>query len=95
MKTYSEKYLERKLTQEVEKLGGLSLKMLSTYFTGLPDRLCLLPKGRIFFAEIKTTGKKPTKLQTIVHNKLRALGFRVEVLDTLEKITNLINEYKP
>ena len=40
--------------------------------------------GYVGFAEIKTTGKEPTKIQTYIHEKLRALGFKVFVIDDLE-----------
>jgi len=90
MTVYSEKYLERKLRQEVEKHGGLAIKLVAVHFIGLPDRLCLLPGGRLFFAEIKTTGEKPTRLQLHVHCKLRVLGFNVHIIDTLEKCLSLI-----
>jgi len=94
MKIESEKILERKLSWEVERLGGWSLKLLSTHITGLPDRICLLPGGKIFFAEIKTTKKKPKKIQIWVHNKIQALGFRVEIIDQSEQIKALINDYE-
>jgi len=86
----SEKDLERKLCAEVKKLGGWAIKLLSSQITGLPDRLCLLPGGKIFFVEMKSTSKKPTKIQLIVHDRLRALGFVVHVIDTSEKIDNFI-----
>ncbi len=40
--------------------------------------------GYVGFAEIKTTGKKPTKIQTVIHDKLRHLGFVVVVIDDIE-----------
>ena len=83
MKIESEKLIERRLAEEVKNQGGWAIKLLATHITGLPDRLCLLPRGRLFFAEIKTTKKKPTKIQLAVHAKLRKLGFRVEVIDSL------------
>lgn len=95
MKKESEKLLERKLSVAVQKLGGISIKLVATYLVGLPDRLCLLPEGRMFFAEIKTTGEKPRKIQTIVHNKLRALGFLVVVIDSTEALNQLIKDYEP
>lgn len=85
----SEKIIEKKLTEKVNDLGGWSLKLLSTYVTGLPDRLCLLPGGRVFFVEVKTTGKKPTKIQERIHDRLRGLGFEVTVIDSLEQIQKL------
>jgi hypothetical protein len=94
MQIESEKLIENKLTNKVKALGGWCLKLLSTHITGLPDRLCLFPGGRILFIELKTTGKNPKKIQRLVHNKLRSLGFRVEVVDTSEQIERLIREYE-
>lgn len=90
----SEKTLERRLGSEVKKLGGWTLKLLSTHITGLPDRLCLLPEGRIFFAEIKTTKKDATLIQKVIHRKLRKLGFRVEVVDTTNQIIEILKDYE-
>ena len=55
MKT-SEKIIERKLVEAVKEKGGLCIKLLSDYFTGLPDRLCLFPGQKAIFVELKTTG---------------------------------------
>lgn len=93
MKIESEKLLERKLVKEMKALGGLCLKLPALHHTGLPDRMCLIPGGRMFFAEIKTTKAKPRKIQLLVHDQLRKLGFRVEVVDTTEQIKKLISEY--
>lgn len=93
-KTESEKLIERKLVQKVNSVGGMCIKLLTYQLTGLPDRMCLFPGGRVAFVELKTTGKKPRKIQEVIHNKLRALGFRVEVIDTTEGIIDFINDYK-
>jgi hypothetical protein len=91
----SEKTLERSLKNSVEvKLKGWCLKLLSAHITGLPDRLCLFPGGRILFVELKTTNRKPRKIQVFMHNKIRGLGFRVEVIDSSEQIERLIREYE-
>ena len=90
----SEKVLEKYLVAEVKSLGGWAVKLLSGLVTGLPDRLCLLPGGVVAFVEVKTTGKKATPRQLIVHKKLRQLGFQVEVLDSKEGINNFINSYR-
>ena len=89
----SEKVLERNLNKEVEALGGWSIKILSNFITGLPDRLVLL-NGRAYFVEVKSKGKKPNPIQRIVHKKLEALGFPVRVIDTTEKLNNFINEIR-
>ena len=86
----SEKTLEARLRREVEKLGGMALKLSAQMHRGLPDRLILMPGGKAFFAEIKTTGKKPTLLQQKCHRELRALGFFVWVVDSSETVSDLI-----
>ena len=89
----SEKVLERNLNKEVKALGGWSLKILSNFITGLPDRLVLL-NGRAYFIEVKSQGKKPRPIQRVIHRKLEALGFPVSVIDTTEKLNNFINEIR-
>ncbi len=93
MKIESEKLLDRKMNATVKKLGGMSIKMASNHITGLPDRQYLLPNGVSFFAEIKTTGKKPTPIQLSIHKRLRALGYRVYVIDNSKFINDLILAY--
>ena len=85
----SEKLVERTLVNEVRARGGLCIKLLSQHFIGLPDRICLFPGGVIAFVELKTTGAKPRKIQTFVHDKIRSLGFRVEVIDSVQGAVDL------
>lgn len=87
----SEKAVERKLVELVKAKKGMCIKLLCDQLTGLPDRLCLFPGGVIIFVEVKTTGQKPRRIQTFIHNKLRALGFRVEVIDTIDAVTKLLD----
>lgn len=88
----SEKLVERKLVEAVKVNNGLCIKLLCDYVTGLPDRLCLFPNGKIAFVELKTTGQKPRRIQLSVHNKLRAIGFRVEVIDTVEGVIDFVED---
>lgn len=90
-KIESEKALEAKLRDRVKAAGGLALKVSSQHYTGMPDRMVLMPGGRITFAEMKTTGQKPTKVQQARHEELRKLGFEVFVLDTTEKINEFMD----
>ena len=81
----SEKDLERTFSEKLNRTKKVwVIKLLSTFIKGLPDRMILCQGGYVGFAEIKTTGKKPTKIQTYIHEKLRALGFKVFVIDDLE-----------
>ena len=81
----SEKDLERTFSEKLNRTKKVwVIKLLSTFIKGLPDRMILCQGGYVGFAEIKTTGKKPTKIQSHIHEKLRALGFTVFVIDDLE-----------
>jgi hypothetical protein len=88
----SEKVVEHKLVELVKINGGMCIKLLCDQLIGLPDRMCLFPGHKIVFVELKTTGRKPKRIQAYMHNKLRALGFRVEVIDTVESVINFVDD---
>lgn len=90
----SEKLVERKLVELVKARGGMCIKLLCDQLIGLPDRLCLFPNGEVVFVELKTTGRKPSRIQVFMHKKLRALGFRVEVIDTIQGVIDFVNNVK-
>lgn len=92
VKIESEKLIERKLVELCKLNNGLCIKLLSNFFIGLPDRMCLFPGGKIIFVELKTTGQKPRKSQILVHNQLQKLGFKVFVVDTTKQIIELIDK---
>lgn len=79
-----ERQIEVAMIKAVEAVGGVAYKWVSPSRPGVPDRIVFLPDGRIVFVELKAPGKKPTPLQAKVHAALRALGQRVEVIDSLE-----------
>ena len=77
----NEKLIEKKLRENVKKMGGLAVKFVPTFFAGFPDRIVLMPGGKVSFAEIKTTGKDLSNIQKIIVPMLRRLGFYVVVID--------------
>ena len=87
----SEKLVERKLAELVKINNGMCIKLLCDQLIGLPDRMCLFPNHKIVFVETKTTGQKPRRIQAYMHKKLRALGFRVEVIDSIEGVEQFID----
>ena len=87
-----EKVIEQRLVRAVKAAGGLCPKFVSPGMDGMPDRLVLLPGARLAFVEVKAPGKKPRPLQLHRHEQLRALGFRVYVLDSMEQIKPLLEE---
>lgn len=87
-----ENQIELKLVQAVRKSGGMCMKFVSPNFDGMPDRVILLPGGKIAFAELKAPGKKPRPLQLARHKTLMKLGFRVYIIDSTEQIGEIIDE---
>ncbi len=87
-----EKQIEQKLVQAVRKRDGICPKLVSPGIDGMPDRLVLLPGGRLAFAELKASGKKPRPLQLARHRQLRKLGFAVYVIDGTEEIGGVLDE---
>lgn len=89
-----EKTIEQKLVRAVRICGGICPKLVSPGFDGMPDRLALLPGGRLAFIEVKRPGQKPRPLQEARHRLLRRLGFRVYVLDRPDQIGGIIDEIR-
>ena len=87
-----EKITEEKLVIAVKQMGGICPKFVSPGFDGMPDRLVLLPFGKVAFVEVKAANKKPRPLQKARHKMLKRLGFKVYVLDDAEQIGGIIDE---
>jgi hypothetical protein len=92
MKTMREKAIEQKLVKAVRAKGGIAPKFVSPGFSGVPDRLILLPDGKCGFVEVKASGGKPRPLQESRIRLLRRLGFKVYVLDGAEQIGGILDE---
>ncbi len=91
-KVESEKILERKLVEKVRAAGGEAFKFLSQFHRGMPDRLVLFD-GKACFVEVKSTGQKPTKLQTRTIEQIERQGFEVYVIDNSEALEHFINNF--
>lgn len=86
-----EKQIEKALLKAVRSRGGICPKLTCPGMDGMPDRLVLLPHGRMGFVEAKAPGKKPRPLQSAVHRLLRDMGFLVYVLDGPEDIPGILD----
>ena len=90
-----EKTIETKLKTCVEAVGCRCLKFVSPGFTGVPDRIILLPGGKIIFAELKAPGRTERRRQEYVQAILRNMGFIVfSSVNTDEKILDIVKKCK-
>jgi len=86
-----EKDIEKHLTKKVKELKGRCLKWVCPGWAGVPDRMVLLPRGRIYFVELKREkGGRLSKLQEKWHEWLRELGFEVFVLWSKDEVNDFI-----
>lgn len=85
-----ERELEEKFRRRVKAAGGKAYKFVSPGNDGVPDRLVVLPGGRIGFVELKQKGRRPTALQQKRILELRSLGCVVMVLDRLEDMDTVL-----
>lgn len=84
--------IERKLVSAAKMRGGICPKWVSPGYDGVPDRIVLLPGGKIGFVEVKAPREKPRPLQLARHNRLRQLGFKVYILDGTDQIGGILDE---
>lgn len=88
----NEQTIEKRLKKEIELIGGKALKFISPGVSGVPDRIVLLPHGRIYFIELKAPGQKPRAIQCQRIKELKKLGFDVRVLDSIEGVIRFVEE---
>lgn len=81
----SEKSIERYLCELVKKLGGVCLKYSNPNAVGYPDRAAVMPGGKLIWFELKSKGKKVSKVQAIRASQLESIGHTVYVCDSKER----------
>lgn len=88
--TELEREIEKKLRKMIERHGGLCLKWVCPGWSGVPDRIILLPGGRVIFAETKRPkGGRVSRLQKWWREKLQSLGFWSVVVWDEENVNTL------
>ena len=84
-----ESRVEKRLVDAVRAVGGFAYKWTSPGRRGVPDRLVLLPDGELVFVEVKSPGGTLSPVQRVEIDRIRSLGFRVEVVsdeDGIERV---------
>jgi hypothetical protein len=86
-----EKTIEHKLKSAVKNMGGIAFKFTAPGINGVPDRLVLLPYGKLAFIELKSPGKEMRPLQIRRKRQLEQLGFLVYCIDSAEQIGGVLD----
>lgn len=90
-----ESTIEAKLVRKVRELGGLCYKFVSPGNPGVPDRLIVLPEGRVVFAELKTEIGRLANIQKWQLEELRKRGADVRVLKGMDEVMAFLQEVSP
>lgn len=80
-----ERTVERRFRELAARHGGVAFKWESPGVAGVPDRILLLPGGRMFLVELKRPGGRPRPIQKAMHARLERLGFPVHVVDDADR----------
>lgn len=88
-----EREVEAYFKKQVELIGGEVRKVQWVGRRGAPDRVAML-NGEVWWVELKAPGKKPEKHQLREHERMRAKGMTVLVIDTKEGVDTLLVGYQ-
>lgn len=72
--------MEARLVRGVKAVGGVAYKFVSPGSVGVPDRLVVLPGGKIVFVELKAEDGRLSRMQVYQNAQLRGLGADVRVV---------------
>lgn len=86
----SEKRVEALLVSGVKQMGGVAYKFVSPGNSGVPDRIILMPGGKIYFVELKREDGQLTNLQKRQINRIRKLDCRADVLRGMVEVSNFL-----
>jgi hypothetical protein len=86
-----EREIEAHLVKRVKEMGGECRKLRWVGRRGAPDRLVMLPWFELntIWVELKAPGKKTKPHQAREHQRMQAMGQRVEVIDSIEGVDAL------
>jgi hypothetical protein len=84
-----ESTIEQYLVEQVKALGGEVRKVKWIGRNGAPDRIAMLP-GKTLWVELKAPGEKCRPHQIREHERMRSMGQRVEVVDSLDRVDEVL-----
>ena len=89
-----EKELEKYLKDRIEiDLKGLCRKYKSSV-RGVPDRMCIVPGGQVFFVELKTQKGRLSELQKHEITKIVNLNVDVYIVRSKGDVDSIVKDYQ-
>ena len=87
-----ESEVEAMLVRGVQLRGGLCWKFVSPGRAGVPDRIVVLPGGRVIFVELKTDTGQLRPIQIYQHRELHARQADVRTLYGAKDVLAFLEE---
>lgn len=87
-----ERDVEKRLNKGVADRGGKSFKWVSPGNAGVPDRIVIVPPGRVIFVELKEAGGRLSAQQKAQIRRLKLMGCDVRVLVGDQEVDVFLNE---
>ena len=89
-----ERDVEVLLREGVKQLGGRAYKWVSPGNAGVPDRIVILPGGKVIFVELKQENGRLTRLQKVQQQTLRGMGAAAVTLRGAEDVKMYLDVLK-
>lgn len=87
-----ESAIEKALVKGIRDAGGWAIKLTSPGNSGVPDRLVLMPGGKVIFVEMKTDTGRLSPLQENTRRRLMNLGMDIRVLYGMQAVRQFADE---
>lgn len=89
-----ERDIEVLLREGIKQLGGKAYKWVSPGNAGVPDRIVVLPGGKVIFVELKQENGRLTRLQKVQQETLRGMGAAAVTLRGAEDVKMYLDVLK-
>lgn len=89
-----EKDIEGWLNKQVKMMGGLAFKFVSPGNPGVPDRIYILPNGRVWFVELKQQTGRATRIQKWQQRRLLEMGCNYKFICGMDDAKAYVEELK-
>ena len=91
---FLESETEKWTKKKVIEMGGLFFKFVSPGNDGVPDRIAILPGGRIILVEMKTEKGKTSPVQERQIGRIRGCGCDCRVIHGRKEAEEFIDEIR-
>ena len=81
-----ERDIERYLVRRAIEHGGKAYKWVSPGHVGVADRIVLLPGGKVWFVELKSSTGRLSPLQKLFAAEMRRMGMNYIVIRSKEEV---------